>query len=64
MAIIKSKGAARQKGNYIPVEVLNTLNKIVDKAMMREYKDYMRDLLLRKLGVGVKFAAKLLSMGI
>ena len=43
----------------------NALSKIVDKAMMEECKeDYVRDLLPQQLGVGVKFAAELMAMGI
>jgi hypothetical protein len=65
LEIIKTEARAGRKADHIPVAVPNTLSKIADKAMMEECKEeYIRDLLPQQLGVGVKFAAELLAMGI
>jgi hypothetical protein len=51
--------------DHKPVVMPNTITKVTDKAMLEKYhEEYTRELLPQQLGVGVKFAAKLLAMGI
>ena len=65
LAIIKAEARGRLKADHRPVVMPNTFSKITKKAMMEDCKeDYARDLLPQQLGVGVKFAAELLAMGI
>jgi hypothetical protein len=65
LAIIKTEGRGSLVGDHMPVVIPNTISKITDKAMLQEcHEDYMAELLPQQLGVGVKFAADLLAMGI
>ena len=62
------KGEAQRTGSttdHRPVQFPNTICKIGDKAMLEQYQaDYIRELMPQQLGVGVKFAAELLVMGL
>jgi hypothetical protein len=65
LAIVKGESRQENKDDHIPVVLPNILSKVAAKAMLVEcQEDYMRELLPRHVGVGVKFAAGLLTMWI
>jgi hypothetical protein len=65
LAIIMEESRRGNKGDHRPMVISNTLSKVADKAMMVErHEDYMRKMPPQQVGVGVKFAAELLAMGI
>jgi hypothetical protein len=64
MAVIKMEARAGRTVGHRLVVVPNTLSIIADKVMMQKCKEeYTRDLISQQLGVGVKFAAEMLAMG-
>jgi len=51
--------------DHKPVEIPNTLTKVGDKAVLQIFqKDYIQEMLPQQVGVGVKYAAELLVMGL
>ncbi len=51
--------------DHMPMGILKTLSKIANKAILRSFKaDYVKELMPQQLGVGFKFAAELLVMGL
>jgi hypothetical protein len=66
IALIKGeKEAAVKAADHRPVQVPNTLAKVGDKAVLMIFqKDYIQEMLPQQLGVGVKYAAELLVMGL
>jgi hypothetical protein len=51
--------------DHRPVGIPTTLSKIADKAILQQFQtDYVKALMPHQLGVGVKFAAELLIMGL
>jgi hypothetical protein len=47
-----------------PVQILNTITKVGDKAVLMLFqKDYIQEMMPQESGVGVKYAAELLVMG-
>jgi hypothetical protein len=65
LAIIKTEGTKSEVGDHGPVVMPNTISKVADKALLQEcHEEYTRELLPHQLGVGVKFAAELMTMGI
>ena len=50
---------------HMLVQISNTLSKVGNKAMLGHIQaDYIREMMPQQLGVGVKFAAELLVMGL
>jgi hypothetical protein len=65
LAIVKSEGHGGNNADHRPVVVPNTRAKVPDKAMVKEFEDiYKSELMPQQVGVGVKFAAELLAMGL
>ncbi len=51
--------------NHRPVQIPNTLSKVGDKAMLIQCQaEYVKEMMPHEVGVGVKFAAELLAMGL
>ena len=49
----------------MPVQIPNTISKLEDKAVLEQYQEvYIKEMMPQQLGVGVKFAAELLVMGL
>ena len=66
LAIVKSEGhGGGNQADHILVVVLNTISKVADKAMVKEFENICKsELMPQQVGVGVKFAAELLAMGL
>jgi hypothetical protein len=65
LAIVKTEGKEGRKADHMLVVVPTTISKVADKAMIKEFEDvYKTELMPQQVGVGVKFAAKLLAMGL
>ena len=51
--------------DHRPVQIPNTLAKVGGKAMLEQYQtEYVKELMPQHVGVGFKFAADLLAMGL
>ncbi len=51
--------------DHKPVQIPNTLAKVGDKAMLEQCQaEYVKQIKPQQVGVGVKFAAELLAMGL
>jgi hypothetical protein len=65
IAIVKGNPAQGILADQRPVGIPITLGKIADKAILQQFQtDYVKALMPQQLGVGVKFAAELLIMGL
>ena len=66
IALVKGEAQrTRAIANHRPVQILNTISKVGDKVMLQKFQaDYIREMMPQQLGVGVKFAAELLVMGL
>lgn len=63
MTLVKAE--AKLTGDHRPIQVPNTLAKAGDKAVLEQCQvDYLREMMPHQVGVGVKFAAELLAMGL
>ncbi len=66
MALVKTE--AKRSGDiadHMPVQIPNTLSKVGDKAVLEQCQaDFVREMMPRHVGVGVKFAAELPAMGL
>ena len=62
------KGEAQRTGAttyHMPVQIPNTLSKVEDRAMLGHVQaEYIRKMMPQQLGVGVKFSAELIVMGL
>ncbi len=66
MALVKAE-ATREGGvaKHSPVQIPNTLSKVGDKAVMEQCRaEYVKEMMPQQVGVGVKFAAELLAIGL
>ena len=51
--------------DHKPVQIRNTLAKVGDKAMLEQcHAEYVKEIMPQQVGVGVKFTAELLAMGL
>jgi len=66
LALVKAeKNATETVADHRPVQIPNTLAKVGDKAMLEQcQKGYVMEMMPQQVGVGVKFAAELLAMGL
>ena len=66
IAIVKGgKETIVETADHRPVQIRNTIAKVGDKAVLMMFqKDYIQEMLPQQLGVGVKYAAELLVMGL
>jgi len=63
LAIVKTEGKEGRKADHKLVVVPNTISKVADKAMVKEFEDvYKTELMPQQVGVGVKFAAELMAL--
>ncbi len=66
MALVKTE--AKREGeiaDHMPVQIPNTLAKVGDKAVLEQcHREYVKEMMPQHVGVGVKFAAELLAMGL
>ncbi len=62
------KGEAHRIGtttDHSPIQIPNTLSQLGDRAMLEQViVDYIREMMPQQLGVGIKFTAELLAMGL
>ena len=65
LAIVKEEATGNAQADHRPVVIPNTLAKVADKAILKEFEEaYVEALMPQQVGVGVKFAAELLVMGL
>ena len=66
ITIVKRKEEVQERtSDHRPVQVPNTINKLEDKEVLPLFREvYIREMMPQHLGVGVKFAAELLVMGL
>ena len=66
MALVKAEAAeASGVADHRPVQIPNTLAKVGDKAVLEQcQEEYVKEMMPQQVGVGVKFAAELLAMGL
>ena len=66
MALIKAeKKETETVANHRPVQIPNTLAKVGDIAMLEQCQaEYIKEIMPQQVGVGVKFVAELLAMGL
>ena len=66
MALVKAEAAAKGKvADHRPVQIPNTLAKVRDNALLEHCQaEYVREMMSQHVGVGVKFAAEVLAMGL
>ena len=66
MTLVKAeKKATETVADPKPVQISNTLAKVGDKAMMEQCQaEYVKEMMPKQVGVGVKFKAELLAMGL
>ena len=66
IAIVKREAEEQERtAEHRPVQVPNTISKLEDKALLEQYQEvYRKEMMPHQLGVGVKFAAELLVMGL
>ena len=66
MVVVKGEKEQMLKTtDHRPVQIPNTLIKVGDKAVLQIFqKDYIQEMLPQQVGVGVKYAAELLVMGL
>jgi hypothetical protein len=66
MALVKVEQKKADKvADHMPVQIPNTLAKVGDKAMLDQCQaEYVKQMMPQQVGVGVKFAAELLAMGL
>jgi hypothetical protein len=66
MALVKAeKKATETVADHRLVHIPNTLAKVGDKAMLDQWQaEYVKEMMPQQVGVGVKFAAELLAMGL
>ena len=51
--------------DHMPVQIPNTLAKVGDKAMLEQCQaEYVKEMMPKQVGVGVKLAAELQAMGL
>ena len=66
MALVKAEKKETQTvADHRPVQIPNTLTKVGGKAMLDHcHAEYVKEMMPHHVGVGVKFAAELLAMGL
>ena len=65
LALAKEEQRPGTTGDHRPVQIPNNMSKIEDMAVLHQTQaDYTAEMMPQHLGVGVKFAAELLVMGI
>jgi len=66
IALVKREAEEQERtADHRPVQVPNTISKLEDKAVLAQYQEvYIKEMMPQQLGVGVKFAAELLVMGL
>ncbi len=66
MALVKAEAAAEGKAaDHRPIQIPNTMAKVGDKAVLEQCQaECVKELTPQQVGVGVKFAAELLAMGL
>ncbi len=66
IAIVKREAEEQGRAaDHMPVQVPNRISKLEDMAVMAQYHEvYIKEMMPQQLGVGVKFAAELLFMGL
>ena len=65
IAIVKGeKEEVQETADHKPVQIPNTIAKVGDKAILMLFqKEYIQEMMPQQSGVGVKYAAELLAMG-
>jgi hypothetical protein len=66
MALVKAeKKETEAVADHMPVQIPNTRAKVGDKAMLEQcHAEYAKEMMPQHVGVGFKFAAELLAMGL
>ena len=66
ITLVKREAEEQERtADHMPVQVRNTISKLEDKALLAQYQEvHIKEMMPQQLGVGVKFAAELLFMGL